>query len=461
MNGAKVVASCQSIRDVKDYILPENSTVYVGCVGKDEFAGHLRSVAKKDGLRTEYLVDNTASTGVCAVILNDTSRSLVTRLSAAANYNISHLKSPEIWSLVENADFYYVEGYHFSVCDLGISLICEEAAAKNKVFIMNLSATYLCFSYKDSMDALFQYWDYLIGNESEALAYSESHNLQIENIVDIAKYIAQLPKKNTKRPRFVIITQGENDVIIAESYNGKTSAISVSVPKISHDEILDTNAVGDAFAGGLTWGESFGLKGSVIQNRLKIARDDFTGSILSYDLGGIFKAHQRLRKGAAKHRVLDYVERHGYHRGVVKEIIHDPGRGAPLAKVVFRDPYKYKKCVETFIANEGMYLGQSIYVGKKASLHIGNVLPLGNMPEGTIVSNVEEKTGDRGALGRASGNYVTVVGHDPDNGKTRIKLPSGAKKVVDSTCRGMIGVVAGGGRIDKPILKAYATFIMI
>ena len=56
--------------------------------------------------------------------------------------------------------------------------------------------------------------------------------------------------------------------------------------------------------------------------------------------GGIFKAHTRLRKGAAKLRALDYAERNGYIRGIVKEIIHDPGRGAPLAKVQFRDPYR-------------------------------------------------------------------------------------------------------------------------
>ena len=43
-------------------------------------------------------------------------------------------------------------------------------------------------------------------------------------------------------------------------------------------------------------------------------------------------------------------ERHGYVRGVVKQIIHDPGRGAPLAKVQFRDPYRYKLRTETFIA---------------------------------------------------------------------------------------------------------------
>ena len=158
-------------------------------------------------------------------------------------------------------------------------------------------------------------------------------------------------------------------------------------------------------------------------------------------------------KNPAQFRTNDYAERHGYVRGVVKEIIHDAGRGAPLAKVSFRDPYNYKISQETFIAVEGLYTGQFLYAGKNASLNIGNVLPLGSVPEGTVVTNVEEKIGDRGALGRTSGNYVTVIGHNPDEGKTRIKLPSGAKKVVKSTVRGMIGIVAGGGRTDKPLLS--------
>ncbi|OIW33427.1 60S ribosomal protein L2 [Coniochaeta ligniaria NRRL 30616] len=170
--------------------------------------------------------------------------------------------------------------------------------------------------------------------------------------------------------------------------------------------------------------------------------------------GGIFKSINRTRVGAAQFRSLDFSERHGYVRGIVKEIIHDPGRGAPLARVQFRDPYRYKLHTETFIANEGMYTGQFIYAGKNATLTVGNVLPLSSVPEGTVVSNVEEKVGDRGALGRTSGNYITVIGHNHDEGKTRIKLPSGAKKVVPSGARGMIGIVAGGGRTDKPLLKA-------
>ncbi len=64
-----------------------------------------------------------------------------------------------------------------------------------------------------------------------------------------------------------------------------------------------------------------------------------------------------------------------------------------------------------------------------ASLSIGNCLPLGSMPEGTIVCAVEEKLGDRGKLAKASGNYATIIAQNPDSCKTRVKLPSGSKKV--------------------------------
>lgn len=81
--------------------------------------------------------------------------------------------------------------------------------------------------------------------------------------------------------------------------------------------------------------------------------------------GGIFTSHTRLRKGPVKFRKLDYAERHGYIKGVIKDIIHEPGRGAPLAKVQFQNPYKYKRDNELIVAVEGMYSGQFIYCGKK------------------------------------------------------------------------------------------------
>mmetsp|Transcript_6845 Transcript_6845/g.13444 ORF Transcript_6845/g.13444 Transcript_6845/m.13444 type:complete len:258 (-) Transcript_6845:303-1076(-) len=174
--------------------------------------------------------------------------------------------------------------------------------------------------------------------------------------------------------------------------------------------------------------------------------------------GSIFRSHTTHRKGAAEHRVLDSAERNNYIKGVVTDIIHDSGRGAPLARVTFRNPNKYKPQKATFIAAEGIFTGQYIICGKKAKLNIGNVLPLSSMPEGTVICNVEEKTGDRGALARASGDYAIVVAHNPDLGITRIKLPSGAKKIVPSSCRAVVGQVAGGGRTEKPMLKAGRAF---
>lgn len=112
--------------------------------------------------------------------------------------------------------------------------------------------------------------------------------------------------------------------------------------------------------------------------------------------GSVFKSHNKHRKGQARLRAVDFAERHGYIRGVIRDIIHDPGRGAPLAVVKFRNQYKYKHDHELIVASEGMFTGQFIYCGRKAPLGVGNVLPIGEMPEGTAVCNLEEKFGDRG-----------------------------------------------------------------
>ncbi len=69
-----------------------------------------------------------------------------------------------------------------------------------------------------------------------------------------------------------------------------------------------------------------------------------------------------------------------------------------------------------------------------AALSVGNCLPLGSVPEGTIVCGLEEKPGDRGKMAKTSGNYATVIAQNPDAKKTRVKLPSGSKKVFSNDC---------------------------
>ncbi|KAF1740533.1 hypothetical protein MXB_5071 [Myxobolus squamalis] len=101
-----------------------------------------------------------------------------------------------------------------------------------------------------------------------------------------------------------------------------------------------------------------------------------------------------------------------------------------------------------------MYTGQYVYCGLKASLHTGNTLPLSSIPEGTTVCNIEMNLGDRGKLIRTSGTYGTIITQNKDNGTCRVKLPSGVKKLLSARNRATIGIVAGGGRVDKPLLKA-------
>jgi len=134
--------------------------------------------------------------------------------------------------------------------------------------------------------------------------------------------------------------------------------------------------------------------------------------------------------------------------GIVEDIIHDPGHTAPLASVRLEDNKKILT-----LAPEGIKVGDEIkYSDNKGKIKIGNVLPVGKIDEGFPIHNIELSPGDGGKLVRAGGNHATVVSHN--SGKTVIRLPSGKFKTIQSLCRATMGVLAGGGRKDKPFLKA-------
>ena len=84
-------------------------------------------------------------------------------------------------------------------------------------------------------------------------------------------------------------------------------------------------------------------------------------------------------------------------------------------------------------------IGCTCIISFPATLQVGNILPVGAMPEGTVVCCLEEKAGDRGRVARSSGNYATVISHNLDTKRTRVKLPSGSKKVIPSANRAMVG----------------------
>jgi len=138
-------------------------------------------------------------------------------------------------------------------------------------------------------------------------------------------------------------------------------------------------------------------------------------------------------------------------RGQVAELLHEPGRGAPLALIELENGETFY-----FIVPEGLYERKIIELGGRAQAEIGNVVPVGKIPEGTIVCNVELSPGDGGTLARSSGTYATIISHTPSG--TMIKLPSGKTRYINDLCLATVGVVSAAGRVDKPFLKAGEKF---
>lgn len=160
---------------------------------------------------------------------------------------------------------------------------------------------------------------------------------------------------------------------------------------------------------------------------------------------GVFKAPTHRRVAPTSYPTQ--IRSESTFKGMVKDLIHDPGRGMPLALL------KFDGDLECYIvAPEGLSINQNVSIGVASPIEIGNILPIGKIPAGNIILNIESRPGDGGKIARSSGSYAILVAHTPRG--TEIKLPSKKSVYLNGRCRATIGVAAGAGRVDKPFLKA-------
>ena len=132
---------------------------------------------------------------------------------------------------------------------------------------------------------------------------------------------------------------------------------------------------------------------------------------------------------------------------VIVDIEHDPARHAPIALVKLETGEKIY-----VLATEGMAVGDVISWGPKGEIRSGNTMALSAIPAGFYVCNIEARPLDGGKFVRASGVQAMVTDHTATH--VAVRMPSGRTKWFHADCRATIGVVAGGGRSEKPFCKA-------
>jgi len=191
---------------------------------------------------------------------------MCTDLGAANHYSIEHLKSSKIWAHAEAAELFYVGGYHLTVSPEAALALGAEAAKRNVPFVFGMGAPFIAYAFKEPLDKVWEYTDYTFGNETEATAWAEVHGLETKttsasDIKAIAKAMALYSKKNEKRARTCVITQGTEPTIVAVADGkGGVEIKEFPVHAIAKSEIVDTTGAGDAFAGGFLAGLVEGKK---------------------------------------------------------------------------------------------------------------------------------------------------------------------------------------------------------
>lgn len=159
--------------------------------------------------------------------------------------------------------------------------------------------------------------------------------------------------------------------------------------------------------------------------------------------GPSYRAPSHRYKAALRHASSSL----GTAQGVILDIEHDPARNAPIALVQLEDGEKFYMLV-----TEGLAVGQSVTWGENAEVKNGNTLPLAAIPTGAYVCNIEARPNDGGKFVRSSGVQAVVIDKNPE--KVGVRMPSGAMKWFNARCRATVGIVAGGGRGEKPFVKA-------
>lgn len=151
-----------------------------------------------------------------------------------------------------------------------------------------------------------------------------------------------------------------------------------------------------------------------------------------------------------KYRIIDFKRNKDDIVGTVATIEYDPNRSANIALINYVDGEK-----RYIIAPKGLKVGQKILSGENADIIVGNAIPLGKTPVGTVVHNIELHPGKGGQLVRSAGSSAQILGREDKY--ILVRLTSGEVRKILSVCRATIGEVGNADHMNVNIGKAGRT----
>ncbi len=177
---------------------------------------------------------------------------------------------------------------------------------------------------------------------------------------------------------------------------------------------------------------------SLLERKKKHSGRNNTGRITVRSRGGGNRQHYRL---------VDFKRVNDAEAATVQSIQYDPNRTAFIALV----RYESGK-LSYVICPEGVKVGDKVSSGPDAGIRVGNTLPLENIPDGTVIHNIEIRPGQRGKLVRAAGTSAQVMAKEGSD--AIIRLPSGEMRRVNRKCRATIGTVSNADNANVKLGNA-------
>jgi large subunit ribosomal protein L2 len=163
-----------------------------------------------------------------------------------------------------------------------------------------------------------------------------------------------------------------------------------------------------------------------------------TGRITSRRKGG---GHKQL------YRLVDFKRVKHDMPATVERLEYDPNRTGFIALIKYQDG-----TLSYILAPQRLAVGDTVMSGSNVDVKPGNAMPIGNVPVGTIVHNVETKPGAGGSLARSAGTYAMVAGRD--GASVIIRLKSGETRMVPAACLASVGAVSNPDHLNEIVGKA-------